>query len=386
MALAILDEEAIPFPHERDDPLTAIASRLASPFWDMDKTMAYAVAGIPYESREPAKPPAREGRAASGREPEPAATPPAEEPDTDLDEVLDLPVEEGLDFDIDTFAAPPRASEGRIVFPASLSGDAALATGPWQRVAGVPLPCTQVLEPLFVQGLLCQEFPHLDKVTALLAREVGLKGKGRQRPILLVGAPGIGKTRYARRLCEEMRVTWSLYHCGAATDTSFLGASRQWSGARPGYAATHVAKARVANPCIVLDSIDTATDAALIAGLAPMLDPETAGRYHDPYLDTGIDLSSVIWLATATDPSRLPASFLELFRVEELPAPGSRHLAGLVATILAEDGLGEPEGMDSIEMIRALTPQWSGGSVRKLRWLVDDARRTLRPETLDAGE
>jgi hypothetical protein len=282
-----------------------------------------------------------------------------------------------------TASAPVAASVGRSPFPVSLRNDAGLATGGWHRVAGVPLRRTSLNGDEFAQLLLDMEFPQWKKATARIVASLKSAGSGPVRPLLLLGPRGIGKTRYARRICEAFSLEWACYPCGTASDASFLGASRQWNGARPGFVPALMARTRSLNPAIVLDGFDAApaTDGGtgLPAAIRPLLDPETSSRYHDPYLDVQVDLSTVIWIATASEPGGIPADVREAFRIEELPAPGEDMTDALVSTILPDLAEGK-WALDTdafSKVVETVRPAWGGGSVRRLKGLVDDALQGL---------
>ncbi len=96
----------------------------------------------------------------------------------------------------------------------------------------------------------------------------------------------------------------------------------------------------------------------------------------DVYFESECDVSHVIWLGTANDLDSVPASLRDRMRILRMPSPGPGHLSLLAPALLrravAERGLPQAWAtpFDGLEM-DALASAWKGGSLRKLRRLVD---------------
>jgi ATP-dependent Lon protease len=109
--------------------------------------------------------------------------------------------------------------------------------------------------------------------------------------------------------------------------------------------------------------------------LLAFLEPETARRIADPYLQAACDVSGTTWLMTANDPKLLDAPFRDRCRLLRFPAPGVEHLDRLADQILR--GLVTAAGLDAQwhvgfdhAELGALRAAWAGGSLRHLQKLV----------------
>lgn len=135
----------------------------------------------------------------------------------------------------------------------------------------------------------------------------------------------------------------------------------------------------VANPLVIVDEIDkAATDrrnGRLWESMLPMLEPETAARHADQYLQAPIDLSYVSFVATANEDTVLPAPLKDRFRVlrigrlrpEHVPAVAGQILAGLAHELPGDDRFVQPLDGDEIEIAARLL---GDGSIRRLRAIV----------------
>lgn len=106
------------------------------------------------------------------------------------------------------------------------------------------------------------------------------------------------------------------------------------------------------------------------------LEPETNCRYPDPALQVTLDLSQVNYIATANSLDPLPSFLQDRFRVVTFPNPAASDLDALLPSVIA-DLVGE-RGLDSRWVApldgterRAVATHWRGGSVRRLRRLVE---------------
>jgi ATP-dependent Lon protease len=96
---------------------------------------------------------------------------------------------------------------------------------------------------------------------------------------------------------------------------------------------------------------------------------------RDPLIEAPVDLSHIVWLATASSLDDLPAALLDRWRVVQFPDPGCQHLpllaARMMVTLTAERGL-DSRWVTPLEDWegRILADYWPGGSLRSLRRLV----------------
>ncbi|MER9371166.1 AAA family ATPase [Mesorhizobium sp. M0491] len=243
---------------------------------------------------------------------------------------------------------------------------------------GLPLPAASDLSIPRTQ--LVSEFPWVASVADdILNRLVG----GRHvyvRPTILVGPPGCGKTRFARRLIEELRIPYELVPCGGLSDSAIGGTPRRWSSGEPSLAIMAVRRHECAGPAIILDEIEKVGTGRQNGNvhdvLIGLLEKETSSRWFDPYVEANCDLSHISWMMTANEVGSVPAVMRDRCRILRFPEPGPDQLPFLASRILerlyveAGHDLRWAMPLEGFELA-ALASNWPGGSVRKLERLVE---------------
>jgi len=185
---------------------------------------------------------------------------------------------------------------------------------------------------------LCEELPNftevLEDIRKHIALCIGSEDSVELPPMLLLGAPGIGKTHFARRLAQLLGTGFGFVPMSSLTAGWVLsGASSQWKNAKPGKVFDTFLNGDYANPVIVVDEIDKASSDGQydpLGALYELLEVETATRFVDEFVELPIDASGAVWLATANDPARIPEPLLNRLTVYEIDAPdaeGSRRIA-----------------------------------------------------------
>ncbi|HMM51167.1 MAG TPA: AAA family ATPase [Burkholderiaceae bacterium] len=176
----------------------------------------------------------------------------------------------------------------------------------------------EVLEDLRRQLVLCLETADPVELT----------------PLLLLGEPGIGKTRFARRLSQLLGTGYGFVSMGSLTAGWILsGASSQWRNARAGKVFDTLVHGDYANPVMVVDEIDKASADGQydpLGALYALLEPDTAAEFVDEFAEVPVDCSDIVWVATANDIGRIPDPILNRMNVYEIPPPdrdGARRIA-----------------------------------------------------------
>jgi hypothetical protein len=252
--------------------------------------------------------------------------------------------------------------------------------GPLKSVINVALPLATVPDLHHVRHALMFEFPYAcDVIDFALADLVG-HTTVHLRPLLIVGEPGGGKSRFARRLGELLGLNVWREDASRADGAVFGGTDRRWYSAEPCHAFLAIAQGKIANPLVLIDEIEKAGTrndyGRLWDCLLGFLEVESAARYPDPALQTPLDLSHVSYISTANSIDPLPSPIRDRFRVVTFPKPSPDHLNALLPAILAD--LARERGLDRRWVMpldnsehAAVARHWRGGSVRRLRRIVE---------------
>lgn len=228
----------------------------------------------------------------------------------------DKEIKEKIQKEIDRFKSMPGGSQEANVVRMYLD---TVLDFPWKKMS------KDNNSIVHAQQVLDEEHYGLEKVKERILEYLAVRiltKKGTSPIICLVGPPGTGKTSIARSVAKALNKEYVRISLGGIRDEAEIrGHRKTYVGAMPGRIAEAVKQAGVSNPLMLLDEIDKVSSdyrGDTSSALLEVLDSEQNVKFRDHYIELPIDLSNVLFIATANTITTIPGPLRDRMEVIEI--------------------------------------------------------------------
>jgi len=209
--------------------------------------------------------------------------------------------------------------------------------GPVRRLA-------RGMEDLQDLDSLEQALPHLREVIAFVRSQIQLSRANKDGlyipPILLAGAPGVGKTHFAQELAGLLGMPVHLQSMDTdVSNAAFLGSDKKWGNSQMGLLFELIGLGEYANPMIILDELDKSSrhnsGGLATQSLHSLLEPVSAQTVRDVSLEIEFNASKVFWIATANEPELIAAPLRSRFKEFWIEQPTAEDAIRMAQAMVA---------------------------------------------------
>lgn len=237
------------------------------------------------------------------------------------------------------------------------SSESTVSRGYIETLLELPWDKTSVdnQELTHAQEILDEDHYGLEKVKERVIEFLAVRnltGKGESPILCLVGPPGTGKTSIARSIARALDKKYVRISLGGVRDEAEIrGHRRTYVGALPGRIVSGLRTAGVKNPLMLLDEIDKMSSdykGDTASALLEVLDAEQNSKFRDHYVELPVDLSEVLFIASANSLSDIPGPLrdrMEIIEVSSYTENEKLHIAKdhLIAKQLKKNGVNEKQ-------------------------------------------
>lgn len=263
---------------------------------------------------------------------------------------------------------------------------------PWKKTQASPIDLKKARE------ILDRGHYGLDKVKERILQHMAVMALKKNQTgsiLLLVGAPGTGKTSIGKGIAEALGRKYTRISFGGVRDEAEIrGHRRTYVGAMPGRIMEGIRRAGVSNPVMVLDEIDkliSSYNGDPASALLEVLDPEQNNTFTDHYLNVPYDLTQVLFVCTANTMDTIPQPLLDRMEVISLSGytPDEKFYIArdyLIPASIRENGLEESDLTVSEETIRTIIADYTmEAGVRGLKKQMDVLCRKAAVQIVEEG-